>query len=115
MKIKKFKDSKGSIMDDPELSGVRFHPMITAADGAPEFAMRVFEINPGGYTPLHGHDWEHEVYIISGSGFVVKGEEKIPVEKGDFILVLPAETHQFRAGDRGMSMICVVPNRGQPS
>ncbi|MBN2072451.1 MAG: cupin domain-containing protein [Actinobacteria bacterium] len=113
MKIKKFKDSGGRIMEDSQMSGIRFHPMLTASDGTPSFAMRVFEISPGGYTPLHEHDWEHEVYVISGSGSVVGKEKETPVEKGDFILVMPMETHQFRAGREGMSMICAVPNRGQ--
>ncbi|MFP3903820.1 MAG: cupin, partial [Armatimonadota bacterium] len=30
--------------------------------GAPNFAMRRFVVEPGGSTPYHTHDWEHEVY-----------------------------------------------------
>jgi len=75
--------------------------------------MRLFEISPGGYTPRHRHDWEHEVYIVSGDGFVFKDGEDVSIEKDDFIYVEPSELHQFRAGENGLSMICVVPNRGQ--
>jgi quercetin dioxygenase-like cupin family protein len=114
MIVKKKKDFNSCVIDDDEASGIKFYPMLTAKDGTPTFAMRLFEINPGGYTPRHQHNWEHEVYIISGSGFVLKDEEKIEIEKGDFIYVESSEMHQFQAGEDGLSIICVVPNEGQP-
>ena len=114
MKIKKISGYDPIIMDDGEASGIRFYPMITEKDGAPNFAMRFFEIRPSGHTPKHTHDWEHEVVVTAGSGFVLKVDEKIAIEKDDFILVPPGVLHQFIAGEEGMSMVCVVPNEGQP-
>lgn len=32
--------------------------------GAKNFFMRLFEIDSGGYTPLHIHDWENESFHI---------------------------------------------------
>ncbi len=113
MIIKKKKEFDPIIMDDSESNGIRSYPMLTANDGTPTFAMRLFEIDPGGYTPRHSHDWEHEVYIISGGGFILKGDDMVEIEKDDFIFVEPLELHQFKAGDEGLKMICVVPNRGQ--
>ena len=115
MIIKKKKSFDPQIKEDEEMKGVKFYPMLTAGDGTPNFAMRLFEIDPGGYTPRHRHEWEHEVYIVGGEGYVVAGEEKTWVEKDDFIFVEPSELHQFLAGEDGLSMICVVPNEGQPS
>jgi len=115
MQIKRKKDINPGILDDGAARGIKFFPAITAKDGAPNFAMRLFDISPQGHTPKHTHDWEHEVYIISGKGFVLKGEDKIPVVKDDFILVDAGELHQFLASDEGLSMICVVPNKGQPA
>ena len=47
--------NKGSfspqIMDGGQASGISFYPMLTAREGAPNFAMRLFEIKPGGHTP----------------------------------------------------------------
>lgn len=114
MIIKKKKDFNPIKKEDHESSGIKFYPMLTAKDGTPTFAMRLFEINPDGHTPKHSHDWEHEVYIISGGGFVLKDDMKIKIEKDDFIFVEPSELHQFQAGKNGLSIICVVPNRGQP-
>lgn len=101
-------------MDGKEVSGIKFYPMLTQKDGAPNFAMRLFEIEPSGHTPKHTHTWEHEVVITSGSGYALKENEMIPIEKNDFIFVPQGLLHQFVAGDRGMSMVCVIPNEGQP-
>ena len=56
-----------------EVKGVFRRDIITAGDGAPLFTMRVFEVEPGSSTPSHSHEWEHEVFILSGKG-VVAGE-----------------------------------------
>ena len=51
--------------------------------GAPNFTMRHFEVAPGGRTPFHAHPWEHEVYVLSGTGKVrQKGGERAPSEAG---------------------------------
>ena len=112
--IKKKSEIDPKLMDEGEAAGIKFFPAITARDGAPGFAMRLFEISPGGNTPKHAHSWEHEVFIVAGNGFVLEGNRKIPVEKEDFILVPQNQLHQFRAGEDGISFICVVPNEGQP-
>ena len=56
-----------------EVPGAVMREVITADDGAPNFCMRVFEVEPGSSTPSHSHSWEHEVFVLSGRG-VVKGE-----------------------------------------
>jgi len=114
MIIKKKRDFTPNIINDSEMKDVKFYPFITKKDGAPNFAMRLFEVRPGGHTTRHQHEWEHEVYIVSGDGYVLEGDKKIRIEKDDCILVKPGELHQFQAGENGLSMICVVPNMKQP-
>ncbi|MEW5936193.1 MAG: cupin domain-containing protein [Candidatus Thermoplasmatota archaeon] len=84
--------------------------LITKNDGAEHFAMRLFEIFPGGYTPYHQHDWEHEVFIIEGEGVLrrEKGEEIF--KPGEFIFVPAMEWHQFRQkGDEPTRFLCLIP------
>jgi len=85
---------------------------VSKADGTPSFSVRVFTIEPGGHTPYHRHAFEHINYVIEGAGVVVseEGRER-PVTKGDFVLVLPNEMHQYRnkADDRPLVIICAVP------
>jgi len=84
--------------------------LLSRPQGAPTFAMRLFELGPGGATPLHEHPWEHEVFILEGRAEVVQGSGPTPVSRGDAILVLPGERHQFRnTGDTPARMLCMIP------
>lgn len=91
--------------------------LVGEEDGAPTFAMRQFEVAPGGYTPRHFHNYEHEVYVLEGEGVVVDGDREHPLRPGDVILVQPDDVHQFRnTGDRTLKFLCLVPHTaaGQP-
>ncbi len=80
-------------------------------DGAPNFSIRVFTLEPGGHTPHHSHDTEHLNYILEGSGEVVDGDTPKEVAKGDFLLVKPNEKHQYRnTGDVPLVFMCMVPS-----
>lgn len=91
--------------------GVTIRWVISAEDGAPNFYMRVFEVSPGGYSPLHSHPWEHEVYILSGEGKVVREDGGVKLRPGTAVFIPPGETHQFRnTGEQLLRFICVVPS-----
>ncbi|HUU64848.1 MAG TPA: cupin domain-containing protein [Dehalococcoidales bacterium] len=78
-----------------EVPGALKREVITEKDGAPNFAMRVIEVKPGGSSPFHSHPWEHEVFILSGQG-VVKGEQgESQIKKESVIFVAPDEKHCF--------------------
>ncbi|MBI5000326.1 MAG: cupin domain-containing protein [Euryarchaeota archaeon] len=84
--------------------------LITKKDGAERFAMRMFEMSTGGYTPYHQHDWEHEVFIVEGEGALKteKGERKF--KGGDFIFVPAGEWHQFLQKGKGPTkFLCLIP------
>ena len=84
---------------------------ISMEDGAPNFSFRVFTVEPGGHTPLHNHPFEHLNYVIEGSGTVVVEGQEHEIRKGDFALILPGETHQYRNNSTGepLLIICAVP------
>jgi quercetin dioxygenase-like cupin family protein len=83
--------------------------LINEKDGAPNFLMRHFTLEPGGFTPYHSHDWEHEVYILEGQGKVRYEEDEVQIQRGDAILIPPKKKHQFRAGSNPLKFICLVP------
>jgi len=91
--------------------GVYKQVPISREDGAPTFSFRVFTIQPGGHTPLHNHPFEHVNYIIEGNGTVIVENQEHKLKKGDFTLILPGETHQYRntSINKPMLMICAVP------
>jgi quercetin dioxygenase-like cupin family protein len=79
-------------------------------DGCPNFAMRRFTVAPGGCTPKHQHDYEHEVLILAGEGVVFGNGREQPLKTGDVLYVLANELHQFRnTGNVALQFICMVP------
>jgi quercetin dioxygenase-like cupin family protein len=85
--------------------------LITKDMGAKNFAMRLFEMEPGGYSPLHTHSWEHEVFILEGEGTVFGGDEERKFKAGDVIFIPPNEKHQFKnTGEKTVRFLCLVPH-----
>ena len=85
--------------------------LINQTDGAPNFAMRQFVVDPEGHTPKHSHPYEHEVYVLSGAGLVLEGSNEHPITAGDFVYVGPDEVHQFRnTGSAPLTFLCMVPH-----
>ena len=90
--------------------GVEKQIPVSKDDGTPNFSFRVFTIEPGGHTPLHKHGFEHINYVIEGEGAVVSADGQKPVRKGDFVLIMPGETHQYRnTSQEPFVIICAVP------
>ncbi|MDI6817182.1 MAG: cupin domain-containing protein [Actinomycetota bacterium] len=97
-------------VEEAGAKGVVLRWVISEREGAENFALRVFTLEPGGFTPLHDHPWEHEVFILRGSGSVVEDGKDVPFEQGDVIFVPAGETHQFKnADDAELEFICLIP------
>lgn len=91
--------------------GCQVRWLVDEVQGAPNFAMRQFEVAPGGYTPKHSHPYEHEVFVLEGQGVVLEGDVEHSLKAGDFVLVAPDEVHQFlNKGTGPLKFLCMVPN-----
>ena len=91
-------------------SKLKIRWLITKETGAENFAMRLFEMEPGGYSPLHAHSLEHEVFILDGEGCVYDGEKKKEVRTGDVVFISPNERHQFKNnGKKPLKFLCLIP------
>ncbi len=98
--------------------GCRIRRLIGPEDGANRFIMRLFELDPGGHTPHHQHDYEHEVFVLEGIGQVVDGQQQVhPLQPGTVVFVPPNETHQFRNTGSGLlRFLCLIPHQAtQPT
>lgn len=85
--------------------------LVGKTEGAPNFVMRQFEVAPGGHTPKHFHDYEHEVFVLEGSGVAMEGDAEHPLSAGDVVFVRPNEVHQFRnTGHQPLKFLCLIPN-----
>lgn len=111
MYISRLEDVKKIRPNMEGAEGVYKQVPISRDNGAPNFSFRVFTIEPGGHTPLHSHPSEHVNYVIEGNGVVIGGDKEHELKKGDFVLVMPGETHQYRntSESEPMLLICAVP------
>ena len=111
MKVQHYETVENKPVDMEGASGCKVRWLVGESDGAPNFAMRQFEVAPGGYTPRHSHPYEHEVYVLEGEGLVLEGDRERPLRAGDVVFVVPDEVHQFRnTGSATMKFLCMVPN-----
>lgn len=95
----------------PGAEGCQVRWLVDEEDGAPTFAMRQFEVAPGGFTPRHNHPYEHEVYVLTGQGIVMEGDKEHPLVAGSVVYVAPDEVHQFKnTGDSPLRFLCLIPN-----
>jgi quercetin dioxygenase-like cupin family protein len=96
---------------DEGASKLKVRWLITKEMGAPNFAMRLFEMEPQGHSPLHTHPWEHEVFVLKGEGILVGENKETKFKATDVIYVAPNEKHQFKNnGTMTLMFLCLVPH-----
>ena len=76
--------------------GLTVRWVINASQGATNFAMRVFELEPGKGSPFHKHENEHEAYVLAGSGEIEIDDDKANLKEGTVIFIPAQENHRFR-------------------
>ena len=111
MNVNHYENIEEKPVDMDGAHGCKVRWLVSESDGAPNFAMRQFEVAPGGYTPRHSHPYEHEVYVLDGEGVVFESDVQHRLKTGDVVFVKPNEIHQFRnTGQSPMKFLCMVPN-----
>lgn len=110
MLIRNIESTPHRPVDMDGVKGVRMAVMCGREDGAPHFALRHFTVDPGGHSPRHSHDYEHEVYVVSGGGTVLLDGAERQIRKGDVVYVPADHEHQFKADPAtGLEFLCLVP------
>ena len=85
--------------------------LIDETDGAPNFAIRRFVLEPGAEVPRHTNAVEHEQYVLAGSYVVGVDESEYRVEPGDALFIPAGTVHWYRNdGDEPGAFLCAVPN-----
>ena len=70
-KVCHYTDVPGQVFGD-EAPGTTLRWIIDEHnDGAPVYALRMVEIEPGGHSPRHSHPYEHENFVVEGKGRVM--------------------------------------------
>ncbi|MCK4858410.1 MAG: cupin domain-containing protein [candidate division Zixibacteria bacterium] len=90
--------------------GVSLRVAIAEEDGAQDLTMRIYEVDPGGYTPLHSHPWEHALFVVRGSGKILDGKNERRFERNDVLFIPADEKHQIKNnGEENLVVVSVIP------
>jgi quercetin dioxygenase-like cupin family protein len=90
--------------------GAQIRWLIAEREGAPNFYMRLFELAPGGHSPRHRHDYEHEIFILEGRGTALDAGQEKEIEPGSFLFIPPQAEHQLRnTGRSTLKFLCLIP------
>ena len=113
MIIKKISEVPAAPANMPGTAGTDMQMLLGPGDGCPNFAMRKFTVHPGGHTPHHQHDYEHEVLVLAGRGHAVMPDgSRRSLSPGDVAYVPANQMHQFQnSGEVDFEFICLVPAR----
>ena len=112
MKVDKSSNISKSPVEIEDAQGVEIRWLISKEDGAENFFMRVFEIEPGGFTPFHKHAREHEMFVFQGKGCVVREGKEVTVSEGHVIFIPPDEEHQVKnTSNDTLKLICLIPSQ----
>jgi quercetin dioxygenase-like cupin family protein len=76
--------------------GLTVRWVINASQGATNFAMRVFELEPGKESPFHKHENEHEAFVLKGRGEIETDKGTAKIKKGSTLFISSQESHCFR-------------------
>jgi quercetin dioxygenase-like cupin family protein len=111
MKVCHYEQVERKPVDMQGATGCQVRWLVGQEDGAPNFAMRQFEVAAGGHTPEHAHPYEHEVFVLEGEGVVMEGPTAHPLQPGAVVFVPPNQVHQFRnTGPVPLKFLCLVPH-----
>ena len=107
MIIRHYEDVKATQM----MAGVKKRVVIGEDEGAPNFIMRIFDLDPGASSPLHEHPWEHEIFVLQGEAVARNGKGvETPVGEGDTVFIPPGEEHCLtNKGGGTFRFMCIIP------
>ena len=85
---------------EPVIRNIRDHcdgtnaaRLINLDDNPPTCTLSYSQIGPGNTSSHHIHEWEHEVYIIEGTGTLFCDGKEYPVKAGDAMFIPPNVDH----------------------
>lgn len=106
------------IVREPGAKQATIRRLIDMIDGADRFVLSLFELGSNGSTPPHYHDWEHEIYVLSGTCKLLlpdQGRDE-SLKPGDVIFIPRNVPHGFVTGpDEFCKLLCVAPADRPPT
>ena len=113
MAVGDWKQLEGVELGGDDIAGVRKRVLVGPQEGWDGWVMRVFEIAPGGHTPLHRHPWPHINIGLEGHGSLRLDGKDSPMGAGGYAFIPAGAEHQFsNSGEEPCAVVCIVPEEG---
>lgn len=110
MIVKEYNQVPAETVTMPGAEAVTIRWLLGKESPAPNFYLRLFEVQPGGHSPYHTHPSEHEIFVLEGHGRINGRGVRQALSAGSFALVEPDEEHQFEnTGKTVFKFLCLVP------
>ena len=111
MYVINFKEKEENPVDFTGSKNVTVRWLVGRQSGAKTYAMRHFDIRPGGIIPLHSHPEEHEIFVLEGEAKILGDIEGLVAKKDDVIFVPSNLPHGYdnTKGSKSFRFICVIP------
>jgi quercetin dioxygenase-like cupin family protein len=76
---------------------VKVRYLVDERQGSERFALRLYSVEKSGQTPLDRHEYEHQVYVLAGQGFLRQSEDIAlqTLHTGDVVFIPSNAVHQF--------------------
>jgi quercetin dioxygenase-like cupin family protein len=92
--------------------GVVKHVLVGPKDGAPNFVVRYFQLEPGSSSRLERHAHDHGVVILHGEARVQLNDDFFTIGPMDSVYVAGNDLHQFsNIGEKSLGFICVIEGK----
>jgi quercetin dioxygenase-like cupin family protein len=117
MKIVRSGEIAPDIVREPGAKNATVQRLIDTPDGADRFVMSLFELGRDGTSPPHYHDWEHEIYVVSGTLRLELPDrnEVVTLKQGDSVFIARGEQHAFStAEDESALALTMAPAERPP-
>ncbi len=111
MYVINFREREESSVSLPGAKKTTVRWLIGRRTGAITYAMRYFEIQPGGIVPAHSHTEEHQIFVLEGEAKLL-GDCEADVAKKDDVVFIPPDFHHGydnAEGSEPFKFICVIP------
>jgi quercetin dioxygenase-like cupin family protein len=107
------KDLEAGVIDSPDVKNARMKVLVSPEHGWSDYVMRIIELEEGGFSPRHDHDWPHINYVVEGTGTLHVDGVDHKVRAGSYAYVPAGSQHQFQnSGEGTFRFICIVPKHG---
>ena len=93
MRVRNYRKVRSApVIEEP---GVSVRWLVNEMSEAPNFALRLYEMEPGSATAICIRYWEHQLFVLSGKGVVIGQNGEVPLGAGDVVYIPPADHHRI--------------------